>query len=55
MAVANDVVAVGLGVAGCLANVLMASSISKRVQPLEGIIWVQDVYKHFSKNQRPFN
>ena len=30
-------------------------SISKRVQPLEGIIWVQDVYKHFSKNQRPFN
>ena len=29
--------------------------ISKRVQPLEGIIWVQDVYKHFSKNQRPFN
>ena len=29
--------------------------ILKRIQPLEGIVWVQDVYKHFLKNQRPFN
>ena len=36
-------------------DALTVIDISKRVQPLEGIIWVQDVYKHFSKNQRPFN
>ena len=36
-------------------EITAVTTISKRVQPLEGIIWVQDVYKHFSKNQRPFN